>query len=74
MNIDATVDGTRNKTGFGQVVRDSEGMFVASKCLLKLGVHLPNEVEAIAISEVLTQTKMNQMECVQAKTDALSVV
>lgn len=49
INIDATVDVSENKTGFGWVVRDNKGMFVAAKCLSKLGCIYQKEVEAIAI-------------------------
>lgn len=71
---DAVVDTIGNKTGFSWVVRDSEGMFIAAKCISKLGVHLPKEAKAIAIRDALTWIKTNQIEWVQAETYALSVV
>lgn len=74
MNIDAAVDANGNMTGFGWVIRDNVCSFVTAKCLSKLGVHLPKEAEALAIREALSWIKANQMEYVQAESDALSVI
>lgn len=73
MNIDVALDYSRGVTGFGWIVRDDKGSFIAAKCLSVRGTYQPKEAEAIAVSEALSWLKTTNMDKVQLETDSLLV-
>lgn len=73
LNVDAALDSNQCVMGFGWVVRDEKGEFVAAKCQPEYGHFQPKEAEAMAIREALSWMKTHNMR-VHIETDSLLVV
>nr|GMD52496.1 uncharacterized protein LOC109191080 [Ipomoea batatas] len=74
LNTDAAVDVQRNRMGYGWVLRDDTGQFVAAACIPGRGLFSPKEAEAMAIREALSWTKRHGVSKIQVESDALQIV
>lgn len=74
LNTDAALDKSKGKMGFGWVLRDEHGTFVAASCMPKDGLCAPKEAEAMAIREALSWLKNNNYSRVKIESDALTVI
>lgn len=74
LNVDASIDSTNGKMGFGCVIRDEHGKFVAARGIQWNGVFSPREAEATAIREALSWIKSLSLDKVYIETDSLQVV
>lgn len=63
----------RGMMGFGCVIRDSNGKFVAAKGIPWIGVFQLKEAEAMSIREALSWLKKLNLEFVKVETDVLQV-
>nr|GLL44697.1 uncharacterized protein LOC109191080 [Ipomoea trifida] len=73
LNSDAAVNHLANRMGFGWVIRNEYGQFVAAASIPGRGLFSPKEAEAMAIKEALSWLKSNGINNVQVETDALQV-
>ncbi|XP_031103169.1 uncharacterized protein LOC116006813 [Ipomoea triloba] len=74
LNTDAAIDQSNHNMGFGFVLRNSEGCFIAACRLPWNGVYRPDEAEAISIREALKWTKSLQFDNIQVESDCQLVV
>ncbi|XP_019157659.1 PREDICTED: uncharacterized protein LOC109154289 [Ipomoea nil] len=74
LNTDAAVDPRNRLMGFGWVLRNENGEFVAAASIRGKCTFNSKETEAMAVREALTWIKSHGINFVQAKTDALQVV
>nr|GMC88088.1 uncharacterized protein LOC109154289 [Ipomoea batatas] len=74
LNTDAAVDEQRNRMGYGWVLRNDTGQFVAAACILGRGLFTPKEAEAMAIREAFSWTKTHGVSRIQVKLNALQIV
>ncbi|XP_019191714.1 PREDICTED: uncharacterized protein LOC109186242 [Ipomoea nil] len=74
LNVDAAIDSINGKMGFGCVIRDEHGTFVAARGIQWDGVFSPREAEATAIREALSWIKELNLNKVSVETDSLQVV
>lgn len=74
MNVDAALDRSNGLMGFGYIIRDDAGNFVAARCSKLQGYYLPKEAEAIAVLEALSWLKSNTMDKCILESDCLQVV
>ncbi|XP_019198406.1 PREDICTED: uncharacterized protein LOC109192287 [Ipomoea nil] len=74
LNTDAAIDLENNRVGFGWVLRDDCGQFVAASSIPGEGASSPKEAEAMAIREALSWTKRINLHNVQIECDAQLVV
>ncbi|XP_031096851.1 uncharacterized protein LOC116001092 [Ipomoea triloba] len=69
LNTDAALDHNTNRMGFGYVLRDSEGHFVAVCRLPWDGLFKPDEAESIAIREALKWIKNLHLDNLHVESD-----
>nr|GMD81077.1 uncharacterized protein LOC109164833 [Ipomoea batatas] len=73
LNVDAAVDHTRGRMGFGWVLRNEHGDFIAAVSLPWPGMYSVKEAEAIAVREALSWLKDKSISHCQVETDALQI-
>nr|GME05468.1 uncharacterized protein LOC109186242 [Ipomoea batatas] len=74
MNVDAAINSEHARMGFGCVIRDANGCFVAAKETKWNGIFTPREAEAVAVREALSWIKTLNFDKVHVETDSLTVV
>lgn len=74
LNVDAAMDNQTRTMGFGWVLRNDVGTFIAAANVPWKGIYTPREAEAFALKEALSWLKSHGFERVQVKTDAMLVV
>lgn len=74
LNVDAALDSSDCIMGFGWIMRDDIGIFVAAKGTPKEGKFQPKEAEAMAICEALSWLKSKNIDKVHIENDCLLVV
>lgn len=74
VNVDTTLDINGRKMGFGCVMRDSYGNFIAARELPWHGLFKPGEAEAIGVREALKWIKEMKLDHVQVETNCLQVI
>nr|GMD46977.1 uncharacterized protein LOC109155085 [Ipomoea batatas]GMD46978.1 uncharacterized protein LOC109155085 [Ipomoea batatas] len=74
LNVDAAIDKHTGNMGFGCVLRNNHGSFVAACGLRWRGIYNAKEAEAIAIRESLSWLKSNNFDNINVETDSLLVV
>ncbi|KAH9684791.1 rnase h domain-containing protein [Citrus sinensis] len=72
-NVDAVVFASQGKIGFGCVIRNSEGCFLAASCAGMAGNFGAREAEALGIRQALSWLKKLQFPCVIIEMDCLQV-
>nr|GLL20122.1 uncharacterized protein LOC109189292 [Ipomoea trifida] len=73
--VDATIDKEKASMGFGSVLRDKYGGFIAAKGIHWRGTFSPKEAEAVTIREALSGSKAKWYNNhVHIETDSLVVV
>lgn len=72
MNVDAAIDNSKKKMGFGCILRNSDGEFLLAKGIPWFGNFSLKEAEAIGIREALNWLKMKRNDDnIQIEMDAL---
>lgn len=74
LNVDAALDNNSRTTGFGFIIRDHNGLFVAAAGMNCNGLYHPKMAEAIGIREALNWIKSLGVTKVQVESDALTVI
>jgi len=74
LNIDAALDTGNKKFGFGFVLRDDLGKFVAAKMVPKAGLIRADEAEVMGMKEALKWLKEINCDEVQIETDCIKTV
>ena len=72
-NVDAAVFASQGRIGFGCVIRNSEGCFLAAQCAGMAGSFGAREAEALGIREALNWIKEMRFPCVIIEMDCLQV-
>ncbi|KAL9433878.1 hypothetical protein AB3S75_028674 [Citrus x aurantiifolia] len=72
-NVDTNVFASQGKTGFGCVLQNSKGCFLAARCAGMAGNFRAREAEALDICEALSWLKGLQFPCVFIEIDCLQV-
>ena len=72
-NVDAAVFASQGRIGLGRVIRNSDGGFLAARCVGRFGTFGLREVEALGIREALSWLKEYQLPCVIVEMDCLQV-
>lgn len=73
LNVDAALDTVNRKLGFGFVLRDEHGVFIAAKEIPKSGALKPDEAEVMGVKEALKWLKENHIDGVQIETDCMKI-
>ncbi|XP_031091127.1 uncharacterized protein LOC115996126 [Ipomoea triloba] len=73
LNVDAAVNKTRGHMGFGWILRDDQGSFVAAVSTPWYGLFSVKEAEAIAVREALSWLKANNISHCDVEIDALQI-
>ncbi|XP_031105317.1 uncharacterized protein LOC116010174 [Ipomoea triloba] len=74
LNVDAAINKEIAQMGFGHVLRDDNGAFVAARGVPWRGVFSPREAEAVAVREALSWIKNLHYDKVYVETDSLLVM
>lgn len=75
VNVDAAIDQSRHKMGFGFIVRNKDDLFfVAAKNFVQKGVYNPKVAEAVGIKEALKWVKSLGFDYIHVEVDALEIV
>ncbi|XP_031127549.1 uncharacterized protein LOC116029641 [Ipomoea triloba] len=74
LNVDAAIDKPHSKMGFGCVLRNDQGHFVAARGSQWSGAYNSREAEAVAIRESLSWVKSHDFDNIIIETDSLQVV
>ncbi|XP_019158357.1 PREDICTED: uncharacterized protein LOC109155085 [Ipomoea nil] len=74
LNVDAAINKEESCMGFGCVLRDDQGCFVAARGAKWRGTYMAKEAEAMAIRESLTWLKYVTLNKVVIEFDSLQVV
>ncbi|XP_019197196.1 PREDICTED: uncharacterized protein LOC109191080 [Ipomoea nil] len=74
LNTDVAVSTLNRSMGFGWVLRNDTGQFVAAECIPGKGVFTPKEAEAMAIREALSWIKREGITHLQIESDALEII
>ncbi|KAH9777775.1 RNase H domain-containing protein [Citrus sinensis] len=72
-NVDAAVFASQGRIELGCVIRNSDGGFVAARCVGRHGSFSAREAEALGIREALSWLKEYKLPCVIVKMDCLQV-
>ncbi|CAH9122685.1 unnamed protein product, partial [Cuscuta epithymum] len=72
VNVDASTGGER--CGFGWVVRDSYGIFLAGGCTSGSGKFTPLEAELMGVREALSWLKAQQWDFIDVESDSLLAI
>ncbi|KAH9684396.1 reverse transcriptase domain-containing protein [Citrus sinensis] len=72
-NVDAAVFASQGKIGIGCVIRNSQGGFLAARCVEVVGNFGAREAEALSIREALSWMKELHFPCVIIEMDCLQV-
>ncbi|KAH9670971.1 reverse transcriptase domain-containing protein [Citrus sinensis] len=72
-NVDAAVFASQGRIGLGCVIRNSEGEFLAARCVGRHGAFSAREAEALGIREALSWLKEYKLPCVIVEMDCLQV-
>nr|GMC69537.1 uncharacterized protein LOC109164833 [Ipomoea batatas] len=73
LNVDAAVNKARGRMGFGWILRDDQGSFVAAVSTPWYGLFSVKEAKAIAVREALSWLKTNHISQCDVETDALQI-
>lgn len=73
LNVDVALNQRNNTMGYGWLVRDCKGKFVAACSVPWEGNYQVVEAEAMAIREALSWLKLKEMDKVQVETNALQL-
>lgn len=73
-NVDASLKTSMNRMGFGCVLRDENGSFIAAKCTPWKGNFQVKEAEAIGVREALSWIKQLGYSYVEVEMDAANVL
>ncbi|KAH9769784.1 putative reverse transcriptase/RNA-dependent DNA polymerase [Citrus sinensis] len=72
-NVDAVVFESQRRIGFGCVLCNSDGCFLATRCAGRPGIFRAREAEALSIQEAFSWLKELQLPCVIVEMDCLQV-
>ena len=72
-NVDAAIFESQRRFGLGCVLRNSDGCFLAARCVGRPGMFGAREAEALGIREALSWLKKLQFPCVVVEMDCLQV-
>ncbi|KAH9750457.1 reverse transcriptase domain-containing protein [Citrus sinensis] len=72
-NVDAAMFASRGYIGLGNVIRDSNGAFVAARCCSIPGRFSARDAEALGVREALSWIKQLQLSNVTIEMDSLNV-
>lgn len=74
LNVDAAINKENSCMGFGCVLRNDLGQFIAAKGAYWMGSFTSREAEAVAIRETLSWLKSHNFDNIHVETDSLQVV
>lgn len=74
INVDAAVNLSRQKMGFGCLVCDKLGHFIVAKNIMQLGVYKPKVAKVLAACEALSWTKNLRCNLMHVEVDVLQIV
>ncbi|XP_019181959.1 PREDICTED: uncharacterized protein LOC109177106 [Ipomoea nil] len=74
LNVDAALDSTHRKMGFGLLLRDANGCFVAARQIPWHGLFRSDEAEVMGVKEALKWLKELNVDCVEVEMDGPKVI